>query len=207
MEILGYGEDALTLWGMKYKLSDILNSQNDPSNPERCKIFFRPSFGRAGGDKSAQFGEFDFIILSDDFLYLGESKWDRSHEKIADGCLILRPEQLLRHRVFYCLIQLWLDNDYICWSHFKVPAEKILRKESVNKQFAPENSLLAKNLEMTFNIIKGHYKSIPQIKNLLLYFHCNKPVSQLPKKAGNDFNVVSLDYSMVTLGNYIQISI
>ena len=74
MQILGYGEDALTLWAMKNKLDVILEALNDSSDPSTCQVFFRPSFGRSGGDKSPQFGEFDFIILSQNGLYLGESK-------------------------------------------------------------------------------------------------------------------------------------
>jgi len=209
MEILAYGEDALTLWGLKYQLSAILSRLNDPSSPSQCQVFFRPSFGRAGGDKSAQFGEFDFIILSDASLYLGESKWDRSSEQIVGGVLSLRPEQLLRHRLFRCLVQAWLAGHYTSWSDFMVPAAVILQGEGLYKPVAPENSLLAENLEMVFNLIKDHYNSTPQIKNLLLYFYCasNQTAAFLPQKAGNDFYVVSLDYSTAVQGNFIRINL
>ena len=72
MQILGYGEDSLTLWALKRELGTILRSLCDTSRPENCKVLYRPSFGRGHG-----FGEFDFIILADACVYLGESKWQR----------------------------------------------------------------------------------------------------------------------------------
>lgn len=107
MEILGYGEDALTLWSLKNKLDYILASFGDSSDVSKCRAFFRPSFGRSGGNKSSQFGEFDFIILAKQHLYLGESKWDKSPEKIVNGQMDLRSEQLLRHRLFKLYVEEW----------------------------------------------------------------------------------------------------
>jgi hypothetical protein len=106
MEIIGYGEDALTLWAIKNKLHAILQELNDNSDVSRCKVFFRPSFGRRGGEKSAQFGEFDFIILSKERIYLGESKWDGSSEN-KNGILELRDEQKFRHEVMKFYICQW----------------------------------------------------------------------------------------------------
>jgi len=63
-KILGYGEDALTLWALKNKLSISLNAFEDQTNPEDCIVFYRPSFGRSGGTLSAQFGEFDALVAS-----------------------------------------------------------------------------------------------------------------------------------------------
>ncbi len=207
MEILGYGEDALTLWAMKYKLSDIFSALHDPSNPSRYQVFFRPSFGRAGGEKSPQFGEFDFIILAENKLYLGESKWDHSSEKKTREDLRLRPEQLLRHKLFRCLVQAWLDGTYPDWRSFINTAKACLQKKGINKPVAPENSLLAANLETILNIIKAFYHSIPQIENVLLYF-CNDTGTQWkPLKAGEDFRIVTLDYSKAANRNYIQLNL
>src|SRR5271157_1954335 len=100
MKLYGYGEDALTLWALKMKLSEILEPFGDHSAASECKLFFRPSFGRRGGEKSSQFGEFDFIILARDRLYLGESKWDRSPEVTDIGTIELREEQNIRHQLF-----------------------------------------------------------------------------------------------------------
>jgi len=46
-EILAYGEDALSYWALKERLSEILKKLDDSSNPSDCLIFFRPSFGRS----------------------------------------------------------------------------------------------------------------------------------------------------------------
>jgi len=77
-QIIGYGEDAFTLWALKHKTSIILNSFQDQTAPSDCLFFYRPSFGRSGGEESAEFGEFDAIIGSSDNIYLIESKWDNS---------------------------------------------------------------------------------------------------------------------------------
>ena len=58
MEIFTYGEDALTLWALKNKFLEILKKYEDNTPVSQCKIFYRPSFGRRGGSKSSQFGEF-----------------------------------------------------------------------------------------------------------------------------------------------------
>ena len=112
MQILGCGEDALTLWAIKNKLDVILEAVEDSSDPSMCQVFFRPSFGRKGGDSSPQFGEFDFIILSKDRLYLGESKWIRSSEKLQGGVLELREEQKRRHEVFQFYVKQWAFGSY-----------------------------------------------------------------------------------------------
>ena len=75
-KILGYGEDALTLWALKHRTSDILESFQDQTAPSDCLIFYRPSFGRHSKEGSAVFGEFDAILVSSENIYLIESKWD-----------------------------------------------------------------------------------------------------------------------------------
>jgi hypothetical protein len=112
MEILAYGEDALTLWALKNKLEYILQELGDSPNSSKRLAFFRPSFGRRGGKNSSQFGEFDFILLTANYIYLGESKWDNSSEKIIDGKLELRDEQLLRHKLFKFYIDEWAFGPY-----------------------------------------------------------------------------------------------
>lgn len=69
-KIMGYGEDALTIWALKNKLSIILGAFNDQTDPKDCLVFYRPSFGRSGGSGSAEFGEFDAIVASKQKIYL-----------------------------------------------------------------------------------------------------------------------------------------
>jgi len=206
MEIYAYGEDALTLWALKNKLEYILQELKDSSNPSKCLAFFRPSFGRRGGKNSSQFGEFDFILITEGCIYLGESKWDGSSEKIIDGKLELQDEQLLRHRLFKFYIEEWAfgpykDNE---WKRFSNEAKPKLMQEDFEKPIAPENSLLAKNLQTVLQIIKKRYPNLPVIKNVLLYFHEKLSDNQLPQKAGVAFEVVSIDYSGELIGKYVK---
>jgi hypothetical protein len=62
--IMGYGEDALTLWALKHQTAEILREFEDKTAPSDCLIFYLPSFGGNGGTKSAEFGEFDAILTS-----------------------------------------------------------------------------------------------------------------------------------------------
>ena len=75
MKILGYGEDSLTFWALKYRLKDILKKLNDKTPSSKCTIFYRPSFGRGN---YICFGEFDAILATEKFIYLIESKWEES---------------------------------------------------------------------------------------------------------------------------------
>jgi hypothetical protein len=56
MEILAYGEDALTLWALKNKLEYILQELGDLPNSSKRLAFFRPSFGRRGGKIARSLG-------------------------------------------------------------------------------------------------------------------------------------------------------
>ena len=99
IRLYGYGEDALALWAIRHRLDEILHSLKDTPDPSGCEVFYRPSFGRSGGLRSSQFGEFDFIILSDAHVYLGESKWDKNMKVPSDGTIKLPEKQLRRHKV------------------------------------------------------------------------------------------------------------
>lgn len=195
MEILGYGEDALTLWALKNKLPDILQKLHDESSLSECEALYRPSFGRSGGEDSAQFGEFDFILLSKAQLYLGESKWPRSSERPKNGILELREEQLLRHRVFRFYVEEWAFGKYISWSEFEKAAAIKLQAQNIRKPIAPAGSLLTSNLETVLKVVKQHFKMLPPIKNVLLYLHYGSTTDSPPQSAGRDFDFVSIDCS------------
>ncbi len=207
MQVLGYGEDALTLWAIKNKLDVILRATSDSSATSTCQVFFRPSFGRRGGDNSPQFGEFDFIILSENRLHLGESKWARSSEKLKDGVLELRAEQKLRHRIFKFYVEQWAFGDYSSWQEFTDKAQAKLQLRDIAKPLAPENSLLASNLQAVLEVIKKHYTSMPSIGNVLLYLYDGTTVEQLPQEASEDFELALIDYSEDTFGHFIRIEL
>ncbi|MFH1597164.1 MAG: hypothetical protein ABIG94_12490 [Pseudomonadota bacterium] len=202
MKILGYGEDALTLWAIKNRLPQILD---DPSHLPECKIFYRPSFGRRGGPSSSQFGEFDFIILTKTCIYLGESKWDRSPELSNAGSVELRPEQVLRHRVFAFYVREWAFGQYDSWDKF-LDGQKKFAREEINKPLAPTDSHLASNLRTVLGIIRRHFLKEPQIINLLLYFYDGSK-GKPPNKTVSEFRLVPVDYSGFAEGNFIPIEI
>lgn len=207
MEIFAYGEDALTLWAVKYKLPAILDTLKDHSSPEKCQVFFRPSFGRSGGKGSSQFGEFDFILLSQYCLYLGESKWDRSSEKIKKGILNLRSEQQLRHDLFRFYVEEWAFGSYETWRDFEQQALSKLELRGIKKPLAPKGSLLTSNLQTVLGIIKRHYTSLPEIRNVLLYLHNGALTRPLPQTAGKDFEVVAIDYAAYVFDYFIKIEV
>ena len=207
MEIRAYGEDALTFWALKYKFEYILQKLEGEPNLSKCQAFYRPSFGRRGGKNSSQFGEFDFILLTKNCVYLGEGKWDGSSEKIINGKLELRDEQLLWHKLFKFYINEWAFGSYESseWKRFSNDAKPKLIRESIEKPIAPEHSLLAENLRIVLQLIKEHYPKKPPIKNVLLYFHNHLSDDQIPEIARDNFEVISIDYSKVTIGNYIKL--
>ncbi|MBU2565241.1 MAG: hypothetical protein L6265_09655 [Thermoplasmatales archaeon] len=205
MEILAYGEDALTLWALKNRLEKILKKLGDSIPVSQCKIFYRPSFGRKGGENSSQFGEFDFIVLSKNRLYLGESKWDGSSE-LKKGHLELRDEQKLRHTLFKCYVECWFRDEYSNWDDFIEKAKVYFEKNNIQKPIAPINSSLALNLQTILKIIRKHYRTLPEIRNVLLYLH-KASASDLPKKVNENFDLVLIDYSKDTLNNLVRINI
>jgi hypothetical protein len=195
MEILSYGEDAYTLWALRNRLSDIINEFDDYSNEDKCKVIFRPSFGRRGGVKSAQFGEFDFILLSGSHIYLGESKWGGSSEVKGED-LRLRPEQLKRHDVLTAYIEKWFEKDFKRWSDFLADTGEDLSLSNGSIKIAPAGSRLAENLFSVLEIMKNHFdQEKPEVKNLLLYLHEDVPQASLPSTVDKKFQLVKVDYS------------
>ena len=202
MKILGYGEDALTLWTIQHRLAEILDKVGDRSLASECQIFFRPSFGRRGGVKSSQFGEFDFIILARDNLYLGESKWDRSPEIAGSNSLTVREEQVLRHWVLRFYIREWAFGQYTSWNQFIREATKKLYQEQIQKPLAPTGSLLASNLMTILGVIRHHFPAEPPVIDLLLYLHDGTkpvPIAVTP----DNFCLIPVDYSGSLEGNFI----
>jgi hypothetical protein len=207
MKILGYGEDALTLWAIRNELGQILSALGDSSSPSECKVFLRPSFGRRGGENSSQFGEFDFIILSGQYVHLGESKWDRSPELSDSGSLELRNVQILRHKVFAFYVREWAYGQYSSWDEFVFHASTKLASEGISKPLAPPGSLLASNLMTVLGIIRDHFPKEPLITNVLLYLYDRSKSQPLPDRASGDFTVVPIDYSRDTVDSLICIEL
>ena len=199
MKVYAYGEDALTLWAIKNKVPEILGKLGDKTKVDECKIFFRPSFGRGG---KGTFGEFDFIILSDDKLYLGESKWDGAKKAKAKVHIKFKQQQLRRHEIFKWYIEKIIEIKEIlkeeCWSTFKknndrdfaisFPAKTIPKLDKNGSK-----PLLVENL---ITVLKLIGKKPDKIVDVLLYFYNGKNLEDGCKVTNdNSFECVSVDYN------------
>lgn len=206
MTILGYGEDSLTLWAIKSHLNTILENIADDSDTDDCIVYFRPSFGRSGGELSSQFGEFDFIIITTNGVYLGESKWDNSSE-LKELSVNLRDEQILRHKLFSTYIKKWLQTNPKNWEEFSSILSIDLKNLNISKHIAPFGSLLQENIQSVLENITNRFKCTNEfrIQNILLYLHNNVSEQYLPKSVNSpDFKLVCLDYSSILKGHFID---
>jgi hypothetical protein len=87
-QIIGYSEDALTYWAITSKLGEIMQTLGDRSLPSEAFVFYRPGFGRRDSigphakkkRLSAEFGEFEVILGTQQAVYRIDSKWDGSSE-------------------------------------------------------------------------------------------------------------------------------
>jgi len=201
--IYGYGEDALTLWALKHKTSQILESFQDQTAPSNCLIFYRPSFGRHSKKGSAVFGEFDSIVVSLESIYLIESKWDNL-SRFDKNEITIRPEQRLRHRILSWYITHWNKKYSNNWESFIKEQTEDFQNEFPEKKIAPNNTLLATNLQFILTALQKHCKftSEQNIKNVLLFFY-NKNRSTPPPKKTKGFKLISIDYDQEITGNFI----
>jgi hypothetical protein len=201
LKIYGYGEDALTHWALTHRINQILDALSDSSIPDDLTLFFRPSFGRRGGEKSSQFGEFDFILLTNERVLLGESKFDRSPEASSGEILNIRPEQILRHEIFQQYVNEWTCGTYASWDDFLHAIEDSWPRL---KPPAPSGSLLSENLELVLGTIQRKYQSTPVIENVILYLFDGRDGIAPDLEAPEDFRLVAIDYGSSAYGNYIE---
>jgi hypothetical protein len=207
MKLYGYGEDVLTLWALTSKLDVILSKLDNSTPSSLCTVFFRPSFGRRGGPRSSQFGEFDFILLARERLYLGESKWDRSSEEIREGILQLREKQRQRHEVFKCYVEEWTCRPHTSWVEFAARVRSKLQQHGVDKPVAPAGSRLAENLQTVLGIIEDHYPSVPELRDVLLYLYDASTSEPLSEGAWGGFAQVSVDYYNHIAGRFVGMEV
>ena len=201
-KIVGYGEDAFTLWALKQHTSKILEQFGDKTALSDCIIFYRPSFGRHSKESSSVFGEFDAIVASKEKIYLVESKWDNL-TKFHNHEFVLREEQILRHKIFSWYLTHWNKKYTNDWQTFI--NEHQYNFKFKDKTIAPKNSLLATNLEFILNKLLKHCRSITSevnIKNVLLFFY-NAQKSKRPFKTHRDFTLMSIDYSKEIPSNFV----
>jgi len=202
-KILGYGEDALTFWALKRRISIILNHFKDASSPSDCLVFYRPSFGRRARENSSVFGEFDAIIASPQNIYLVESKWDNLVEAKKDE-FVIRKEQLMRHQILTWYLTHWKKKYSNKWADFIEEQQSTFNFG--RKTVAPANSLLAKNLEFVLDKLLEHcgtFSSENDVKNILLFFYRGK--SRAPLKISKAFTLIAIDYGKEAPRNFISL--
>ena len=203
MEICGYGEDALTLWALRHRLGELLKKIGDSSEQDGCRAYYRPSFGRSGGPNSAQFGEFDFILLTQEKLVLGESKWNRSSKSSGSGQIELPPWQILRHQVFRAYVHKWMSAECDSWGQFRACARAW--QPAPTKPLAPPGSLLAKNLTSILKTIRAHFGKMPFVVDTLLYLYDGSSGQPLPYSVAEGFTQTSIDYGDSASDGFIRL--
>jgi len=167
MKVLGYGEDALTLWALTNRCREVLRILGDGSDQEDVALIYRPSFGRKGGPRSSQFGEFDFILGTTSALYLGEAKWDKSPE-LQERPIKLRDEQRERHKVFAAYYRTWVTRPQWQVSDFLEAAKENFAAQKLEKPIPPAGSILARNLISILTVCAQETKRTRIVRNVLL---------------------------------------
>lgn len=201
MMIWAYGEDGLTFWALKNKLADILAQLKDKTPSEECKVFYRLSFGR-GGKSKANFGEFDFVILSNNNIYLGESKWDKS-KRVSNGLMKLSEVQVRRHSIFRKYITSYFATESLKWSELSSKVNSLFVQDDIEKSVPKKTTLLAQNILSFLQIAQCHFGSTtPEVVNILLYLHCQ---SKKPNVRVEGFQVVVEDCCDAMEGNFVKI--
>lgn len=186
-QILGYGEDSLTIWALTKKLKKLLHKIGEKTSRSELVIIYRPSFGRG-----RWYGEFDAILASKNRIFLIESKWDESQEVKSTG-ISLGGSQLLRHEILEWYIKKWDNKKYKNWDTFFQKYRKVF-KGKYNKEIPQPGRKLANNLEYLLKDLQ----SAKNIRNILLLFKkkdnkTNYRLSNKMKEKG--FELVEMEYN------------
>jgi hypothetical protein len=192
-ELIGYGEDGLTLRVMTRHLPELLMKLGDDSKPEECLRFYRPSFGRRGGQDRAEFGEFDAILATCRAVYPFESKWIRS--AVPAGLMEIEPQQVLRHRIFQWLRERWQAE--MKWQDF-VAAQQAAFQVAFHKPLAPAGSSLADNIEYILNRLTAYPASTQHVVMAFYRDDCDKPEGVARCDAA--FRLVAFPFTSINRG-------
>ncbi len=206
-EMIGYGEDALTLWALKHRLAEILGQIGDSSPPDSCLAIYRPSFGRSGGLR-ASFGEFDSILASEDSIYLIESKWDGQPHK-RKWKVKLGEAQILRHQVFSWYFERWNRGEN--WASFVKRHEEEFERKFDEKAMAKDGSRLSENLIYVMSRLAEHLKNEigedygENVTNVLLFLECGEHTSPSCVDSEEEFRLIIIRYPKLPRSHYVDI--
>jgi Holliday junction resolvase-like predicted endonuclease len=207
-QIIGYGEDALTYWAITSKLDEILRTLGDNSYPSATTIIYRPGFGRRGSigthiDKeqlSAEFGEFDAILGTQQAVYLVESKWDSS-SKTRNYWITLKGVQSRRHEIMRWYLKTWRMSQPKDWTTFVAQQETTFQTLFPGNKLAPADSRLAQNLEF---VLKTLGKCGAHVQDVLLFIGQTSSLKPIGVKP-DSFKLVILKYQPLKPSGYFQI--
>ncbi len=211
MPTLGYGADALTFHALHARCAELLQLLKDQTTPQECLVYYRPSFGRAGGEASPQFGEFDAILCAMTVVCLIETKWNSGDQ--FQPAVELKKVQVLRHRIFAWLYEHWSQVDRgtgnLEWADFLNARADAFTQAFPHRPLAPSGSLLARNLQSMLNMITPGRR---RIRNLLLHFSpqgINGPEQivypPLPPGEGLPFELVTMPYPSIEPSRYFHL--
>ena len=119
----------------------------------------------------------------------------------------MAEHQRLGHEVFKLYVHDWAFGSYSSWGDFAHDPTVRLHFSHVKKPIAPQGSLLASNLQTVLAVIKRHYATMPDIRDVLLYLHGGARADQVPVKATGGFEVVALDYSVAAFDGFVRIKL
>jgi hypothetical protein len=189
--IIGYGEDALTLWALSQRMQEILAQLGDNSSPADALVFYRPSCGRGQrlpqGELRSFFGEFDAIIGTTQGVYLVEAKVPSS-SGVGRFRVTLKRAQVHRHKILRTYLTLWRARKPTSWEEFRDAASEAFGLEHKGWRLV-ENDLTKANLRFVFDRLTACGSTT---KNILLLIG---PVGwKGPKEPPEDFELVTIAY-------------
>jgi hypothetical protein len=211
MPTIGYGEDGLTFHALHNGRRALLDRLGDTGTELKdCLVYFRPSFGRAGGDASPQFGEFDAILCTTGSVYLIESKWNSGGQ--FQPAVNLSSVQITRHRIFAWLYETWgalfANGAPPDWPLFVQNHGHAFTQAFPHRPLAPDGSLLARNLQTILANITQPQQPKRRLRNVLLYFSPQAP-GQVVYPAGEPapqppFDLVTLHHNFIGVSHYFD---
>ena len=154
--LLGYGEDALTLWAITKGLPSLLRQLEDDTPEKDVLVLFRPSFGRRSPNPKAMpsvFGEFDAIMRSKSANYLIEGKWNKSSE-LSKSTLDVEDRQQKRHEVMHWYYDNWQRNPKESWANFRKRSKTFFETTFPGRTMPTAGTTLARNLEYVLDLMK-----------------------------------------------------
>lgn len=204
MKILGYGEDALTLYVLQKEMGTFLRKvkeevKEEQADPNRTVVYYRPSFGRRGGAGRSEFGEFDAIVSTDQAIYLVETKWIGS-TGFKTRKVKLEERQVIRHKILRWYLEKWREERSPEWQTFaKSHRERF--QEAFPKRTMPagKQDKLVQNLRFILKELGGEKK---KIQNVLLLIELCADKLERPNRPQVDGRPDSFCLVHITVGPF-----